>query len=263
MRHLLHHQSGIPDYTERQFAASYLTGSERGHVGAMARTLGSISTAEAALAGPPGKQWRYNSFNYELLAYIAAKLEGRPFHEILQEEIFKPGQMTTASVQLADPDRSVLRPLPSPGLVTGFIGSADQPKPVTGNYSFIQQGAGAVVADYRDLLAFGRALQRGKIWSDQTYARNVAESVMTDNPPVRYGYGWLIRPVGQCSYWQHSGGNQGYSAELAVAPETGLTVAILSNYGFAGHANASYRREIMELLMKNVPSPLACRLLGT
>ncbi len=246
VRHLLQHQSGIPDHTEKLLAA-YQVG-ERSHVGAMARAMASLNPAEVAPLGSPGQEWRYSNFNYELLAYVAARMEQRPFHQILQEEVFNPGRMSTASVQLAAPDRSELHGVPSPGLVGGFIGSADEPEPVTVNYSFIQQGAGAVVAGYRDLLAFGRALQQGRILSAPMRARNVSESVVA-NPPVRYGYGWLIRPVGRCNYWQHSGGTQGYAADLAVAPQLGITVAILSNYGFAGHSNTAYRREIMELLM--------------
>ena len=246
VRHLLHHRSGIRDHTEK-LAAAYLVGGERSHVSAMTRALALLNPSEAALLGPAGQEWRYSNFNYELLAHIAATVEGRPFHEILKDEVFIPAQMTTASVQLADPDSSALRPLPSPGLVTGFIGSADQARPVVVNYSFIQQGAGAVVVGYRDLLAFGRAMQRGRIWSRAMRVRNVTESVVTDRAPTRYGYGWLIRPLGQCNYWQHSGGTQGYAADLAVAPEEGVTVAILSTPGSARTAAAERRLSAVPL----------------
>lgn len=247
IKHLLQHQSHIPDHSEKLLEA-YEAGGLRDHSAAMARVIASLSQEEAAPANTAGQGWRYSNFGYELLAYAAATAQKRPFHQILREQVFEPAGMRRAVVQMPEANVSALAPQPVAGLAAGFVGSAVAPEVVDKNYSFIQQGAGAVIATYRDMLAFGAAMNSGGLLSAEMRARNASESVVASET-VRYGFGWMIRRVGTCSYWQHDGGNVGYVADLALAPQAGITVTILSNHGFAGQANAVYRKELMQRLL--------------
>jgi D-alanyl-D-alanine carboxypeptidase len=251
IRHLLQHQSGIADHTGKLLEA-YRSGGHRSHAEAMRQVLTSLRGAEAALPTAPGQAWRYSNFGYELLAHAAATVEGRPFHEVMREKVFEPAAMPSSALELPHPDTEELRTLSLPDLATGFNGTAAEPKPVTQIYSFVQQGAGAVVAGYKDLFAFTRALRKGRLLRPETLARNERESIPV-NDSVRYGFGWMIRKAGNCTYWQHSGGTNGYTSELAYVPDADLTIVVLSNLGFA--EVAGYRRGLVEALLPGEHSP--------
>ncbi len=87
-------------------------------------------------------------------------------------------------------------------------------------------------------------------------ARIEPESVLISGG-VRYGFGWMVRKAGTCTYWQHSGGTNGYVSELAYEPDSGLTIAVLSNLGYANATR--YRRELVEgFLAGGSPAAKAC-----
>lgn len=244
IRHLLHHQSGIPDHTNKLLEA-YADHGDRSHSDAMRRTLSALTAAGEELASSPGSEWKYSNFGYELLAHAAATVENRPFHELIRDYILEPAGMDEASVELPVEGNAELTSESSPGLVPGYVGSPEQWKP-TRSYSFIQQGAGALHASYRDLLAFDAALNRGEVISPEMQRRNVTESVKASET-ARYGFGWLIRSIAGCTYWQHSGGTNGYVSDFARLPEKQIAVVVLSNLGFAkAH---EIRRDLMDALV--------------
>jgi CubicO group peptidase (beta-lactamase class C family) len=248
IRHLLQHQSGIPDFTEKLLQA-YLSAGHRSQRAAMDHLLKSLTGGETALATSPGQTWRYSNFGYELLALAAERIEGRPFAEVVRLRVFAPAGMASAVIEMADPRRDVLQGLSVPGLVAGFNGSPDARSHLVASYSFIQQGAGAVVASRQDLLALGKALRSRRLLSDANRARMEADAV-TASATARYGYGLMVRTSGKCAYWQHSGGNNGYVSEFAVVPRAQATVVILSNFGFSEPSD--YRKEIVDILARQV-----------
>lgn len=257
IRHLLHHQSGIPDFTEKLLQA-YLSAGHRSHGAAMGHVLKSLSQRETGLASSPGQTWRYSNFGYELLALIAERIEGRPFSEVVRARVFAPAGMASAAVEMPDPRGDALQGLPERALVAGFNGGPDARSQLTTSYSFIQQGAGAVVATIDDLLALGRALRSRRFLSDATRAGIESEAVIA-SASARYGYGLMVRSAGACGFWQHSGGRNGYVSEFAVVPGAEATVAILSNFGFA--EASAYRQEIVNIVTREAgchasPAPL-------
>jgi CubicO group peptidase (beta-lactamase class C family) len=55
----------------------------------------------ADLICEPGTEFHYSNFGYNILAYIAERITGRPFGELLEERIFKPNGMKD-TVQAVD-----------------------------------------------------------------------------------------------------------------------------------------------------------------
>ena len=251
IRHLLQHRSGAPDLTETLLEA-YQKGA-RTHAAAMAYSLGDPGPAGKKMLAAPGEKWRYNNFGYELLAEAASRVAGSPFHEVLRELVFEPAGMKSASVELPTPEGGLTH-LPSPGLVTGFIGTPQAMSPKL-TYSYVQQGAGAVHASYRDLFAFDKALSGGALLSSSSLTANEEQSVRASET-IRYGYGWMIRSVGACTYWQHDGGNQGYITDLSRAPEAGVAVVIMSNFSFV--KVGEYRKAIMETMLRRPGASKRC-----
>ncbi len=229
IRHLLQHQSGIPDLTEN-LLEPYKAPGTRTHAAAMEHVLTNLSAEESKLAISPGGAWKYSNFGYELLAQAAATASGLPFNQALERHVIRPARMRSTIIELPDPDRA-LQSLRDEALIPGFVGDAQKWEPAT-SYSFVQQGAGALHSTYADLLAFDSALSRGLVLSKEMHRRNSAESVPIKEG-VRYGFGWMIRTVDRCTYWQHSGGTNGYTSEFARAPDGEFAVVVLSNLGFA------------------------------
>ncbi len=255
IRHLLQHRSGAPDLTEKLLEA-YQKGA-RTHAAAMAYSLSRSDPAGKRILAAPGETWHYNNFGYELLAEAASRVAGAPFHEVLRELVFEPAGMKSASVELPSP-KGGLTHLPSPGLVTGFFGTPGDMSP-TFTYSYVQQGAGAVHASYRDLFAFDEALSRGNLLSRSSITANEEQSVRASKT-VRYGFGWMIRSVGACTYWQHDGGNQGYVTDFSRAPEAGVAAVILSNFSFV--KVGEYRKAIMETMLRGPKAFKRCKTVG-
>jgi D-alanyl-D-alanine carboxypeptidase len=245
VRHLLNHRSGISDFTNELLEA-YRSQGARTHSTAMHHVLRSLAEEQRALASAPGSVWEYSNFGYELLALAAEVADGRSFHEVLRRRVFAPAGMHDAIVEMPGPPAPELTSAPDPKLVQGFNGSAAEWMPAT-SYSFVQLGAGAIHAGYRDLLAFDQALRRGQIVPMALQQANEADAVPTPGSAL-YGYGWMIRRAGGCTYWHHSGGTNGYTSEFARDPRQGYAVVILSNLGFA--QPSELRRQLMDLLLK-------------
>ena len=244
VRHLLNQTAGVPELTNDLLAA-YQAGA-RSHPEAMNRVLKALTPEKATLAAPPGTAWRYSNFGYELLAQAASAAAKRPWHELLESWVFRPCGMTTAAVELpAGPPGGPLAGTRAPGLVQGYVGAPGALKRAV-SYSFVQQGAGAVHATTRDLLAFDACLKRAPLLSPQSQLRNERESVRVSDT-ARSGFGWLIRTAGARTYWQHDGGNNGYTSDFARTREGDATVVILTNLGFV-HV-PELRRDLMSALL--------------
>lgn len=246
VRHLLNHLSGIPDLTNDLLDA-YLKQGQLDHDGAMRMALRN-SGDKAALKSEPGSTWAYNNFGYELLATLIERVSGQSSAKFIENNIFKPAKMTGASVELPlVEDGAVKRARPSPGLAQGYNGEAGKLEPAM-SYSFVQQGAGALHMGYRDLLAFNDSLANGHVLPRKSQSLFQSEAF-----PIRagsgYGLGWLVRNLGGKTYFQHSGGTNGFGSDFARTADGENFVIILSNLGFAKVED--YRKNIMSALLAN------------
>ena len=100
LRHLLDHTSGIPSYTDlgREWVKKQpleLTDQE---------LLALIDGKPLTFA--PGEGWHYNNTGYYLLGMLLSKRHGKPYAQVLQDELCKPlgpGTFGTAASQIALP----------------------------------------------------------------------------------------------------------------------------------------------------------------
>lgn len=86
IRNLIHHTSGIRDYTTLLSLAGYVSYLDHPTV---EETL-EIIARQKSLNFPPGEKYSYSNSNYFLLSIIVERVTGKSLNEFAQEYIFKP-----------------------------------------------------------------------------------------------------------------------------------------------------------------------------
>jgi CubicO group peptidase (beta-lactamase class C family) len=250
---LISHQGGLYDYTPWDDAPA---DSELAN-----RAYGTFAADEWAMA-PGGSFWNYSNANFSIAGLIAEEHAGRPYADLLEDDVFAPLGMTRTFARQseveADGDYAV-------GFGVGIIGDFDSFVPLNSDIDYTY---GAVaMADQPDN---GFTRPAGLVWSTATDQVKLAaflidgdQSVLSDEmragittPHVplstvvsgqSYGYGLMILDGwygGSTSYyatplWTHGGNTLTMTSGFYVLPEQRLAVSILSNgYGddFSGTA---------------------------
>ena len=170
----------------------------------------------------PGTEELYSSAGFTTLARIVEIVEGKPFDEVLAEQIFRPASMTSATGETGE--RLMMnRALPfrlGAGTVTTEVASAQYK-----NLGFLT-GAGSLYATAEDLLRFVRALHDGKFGS---VSRNRL-GVPTDTVWT----GWYGR-------------TNGYEGSVDYLPAQDITFIFLSNLRSA--SNWQIREQVRRILL--------------
>ena len=216
VRHLLTHTSGLPNYTS---LPGFMQDRARNPY-TPAELIGLFSGLP--LEFEPGSQFRYSNSGYIVLGALVEAVTGRPYDEVLQERLLTP-------LGLAD---------------TGYEHNADVIERMAHGYTrfgnryanapyldtSVPYAAGMLYATVRDLFRWTAALHAGKPF------RNAA-TLDTMLTPLHAGYALGIgvgkMAVGEDSVRvvQHSGGINGFSAQLMYFPEGARTVVVLDNTG--------------------------------
>lgn len=128
----------------------------------------------------PGSRWSYSNFGYNLLAYIAEKISGKPFHQLLNEMIYAKANMKH-STSLEDP-------LLVSNLASGYsIRFAEIQKGWYHDPSFTF-GIGSVITTVEDYYKFWEALNEGKILNLHSVQLLMTPKTSTDTGES-FGYG--------------------------------------------------------------------------
>jgi CubicO group peptidase (beta-lactamase class C family) len=212
IRHLVDHRSGVPHRvtTETQETVSLHPADIVDRV----RTRG--------LLFDPGTQDLYSSAGFSCLARVIELIEKKPFDVVLQDRIFRPALMETASGETGQ------QLMPQRALPHRLGASAGAVVVASAQYKHLGflTGAGSVYATAEDLFRFARALRRG-VFGPAGQART-AESG---------GQGWRS--------WY--GRTNGYEASVDVLPAEDVTFVFLSNLRSA--ANWQIRDRVKNLFV--------------
>jgi CubicO group peptidase (beta-lactamase class C family) len=185
IEHLLSHRSGIGDYLDEEAdhdVADYL----------MPVPVHELATTEQYLAVldghgtkfPPGERFAYCNGGYVVLALIAERVSGVPFHELLRQRVCAPAGMADSEFLRSDelPGRAALGYL----TVDGASRTNVFHLPVRGS------GDGGIYSTAADISAFWSTLFAGRIVSADHVAELVRPRSDVPQGSVRYGLGfWL------------------------------------------------------------------------
>jgi CubicO group peptidase (beta-lactamase class C family) len=200
------------------------------HTGGIICSLGDPPSPAAevlALAGsaraPAGSGFWYSNVGYQALGYLLERLTGEPFAETYRREILEPlglgrtEPLTTIEVR----PRLAVGHEPFDDARPWRLGDALAPA----TWVEYRGGDGSVCATADDLAAYGRSLLAGDAIAERM-ATPVVEDPADDG---WYGYGVMLRTVGNRRWAGHSGSTVGFRAQLWCDVGAGICAAAVVN----------------------------------
>lgn len=223
VEHLLAHRSGIGDYFDEN-AGHEITDYV---LPVSVHTLATMEAYLAVLDGhpsafPPGERFAYNNSGYVVLALIAERAGGRPFHELVRQRVCEPANMADTAFLRSDelPARTALGYLPIDGVSRTNVFHL----PLLGS------GDGGIYTTVRDIASFWTAFFAGRIVSPDWVREMVRPRSETSENSRHYGLGfWLPAPQGSTDVVMLEGYDAGVSFRTVHRTETGLTHTVISN----------------------------------
>jgi CubicO group peptidase (beta-lactamase class C family) len=212
VEHLLAHRSGIGDYLDEDLAEEP---PPKVPVQELATTEDFIPALDGfATKFAAGTRFSYCNAGYVVLALLAERASGVPYHDLVAERVTKPAGMADTAYLRSDelPGRAAICYL-------NDVRTNVFALPVRGN------GDGGAYSTSADIRAFWSALFAGRIVSDADVAQMVRPR--SDAGTMRYGLGFWLAPVGPVVAIE--GADHGVSFRSVHDPSDGLTWTVISN----------------------------------
>jgi len=209
LHHLLNHSSGIFNYSDDE--QSHETFQRMSHKSADLLKL----FKGRALDFDPGTDWNYSNTGYYLLGQIIEKVTGKSFVEFINDSIVKPLGLTGTGV---DDGKKLLQKK-----AVGYYLNNDEL--INCNYidMKLMSSSGGMYSTTSDLIKWSNALKTNSLISKKSIDK------MMKPYNGDYGYGLFINS--SKARVSHGGGCEGFLSELHMYND-GLSIAVLSNYGF-------------------------------
>ena len=232
-RHLLTHTSGIGDDADEEAGESYE---------AIWRDRPNYSVLETADFLPqfvhrapnfaPGDGCRYNNCGYVLLGLMIERATGRPYRDVVRENVFRPAGMADSDFLRMDRVNDRLAEGADP--IRDAAGDIVGWKRNIYSYPPIGSPDGGAHVTAGDLDRFLRAVRDGRLLSAESTAAFLAPHVVwkvRDGWVQQFGYGpWFhVADDGAVVFLEKEGINVGASGLVRHYPARDLTVVMLSN----------------------------------
>ena len=210
IRHLLTHTSGLIDYEDLIPPAT----TQQLHDADVLRLLESQNRLYFA----PGSSYRYSNTGYSLLALIVARASGENFASFLRTRIFLPlGMRDSIAYEAGVSD--------VPHRAFGYSYEHSAWRRTDQSVTSAVLGDGGVYSSIDDLAKWDAALYDDRLLSARSLALAFTPATATDDPAVRYGFGWRISGE---TLW-HSGETVGFRNVIVRYPRHHFTVIVLTN----------------------------------
>lgn len=232
IRHLLSHSHGLSN-DPIAYSVAY-TGNHT-----PAWNLERLKHTTANEKAPFGT-YDYSNLGYNIFSMILEREFGKPWQDVLAEQVFKPAGMSHSSAYMSDAAKNGW----TVALPYGF--AVDDPREpfYLSKKDNTMHAAGGVIASASDIARFIQAqLSEGRIDGKQVFPANrvkeAHESLVAFEQSrgaiVRegYGFGWISGTFEGEQFLHHFGGFAGASAHISLLPEHDLGVVILMNEGQA------------------------------
>jgi CubicO group peptidase (beta-lactamase class C family) len=219
VEHLLAHRSGIGDYVDEDEDIDPLAYLMPVPVHELATTEDYLRVLDGHPAKfAPGERFSYCNSGYVVLALIAERATGVPFHELVQQRVSEPAGMR---------DTAFLRSDELPGRAA--IGYLDGDGPRTNVFHLPVRGSGdgGAYTTLADINALWRALFDGRIVPSDWVAEMVRPRSTTPDRRRRYGLGFWL--AGEGDAVSLVGADAGVSFRSVHDPARNLTHTMISN----------------------------------
>jgi len=222
IHHLLTHTSGIPSYT-----------GQPGFFENVSRNPYKVDEfvkkyASGNLEFEPGSKFSYNNSGYFLLGAIIERVTGKPYEQVLKENIFDPLGMKNTGY---DHHATII-----PKRASGYSKTPDGYTNAVYLDMSIPYAAGSLYSTVEDLYLWDQALYADKVLSAQSKA------LMYKPFLENYAYGWAVtnasfkqndQPVQVIT---HDGGINGFTTTIIRFPTEKNLIVVLDNTG-SGYLN--------------------------
>ena len=214
---LLAHRSGIGDYLDEELGGDI-------DDYAMTRPVHELDTTEAfvpMLGGfpqkfAPGSAFSYCNGGYIVLALLAERASGQPYHDLVGQRVLERAGMT---------DSGFLRSDRLPG--DAAIGYLKDGRTNVFHLPVLGNGDGGLYSTLADVESFWRALFAGRIVPGEIVEEMVRPRSEVPQDKARYGLGLWLDPTGPevCL----TGYDAGVSFRSVHHPATGHTWTVMAN----------------------------------
>lgn len=240
LRQMIHHTSGLGNYTETQPREEFFKHARLDY--GDAELLAAMANTSPLFKFEPGTGWAYSNTAYLLLGLVVQVVTGEPYGVFMQKRLFTPAGLVRTAVDDAGDvvtDRA-----------SGYTAKPDRPGEIR-NADFISMtfpgAAGAMRSTASDLCRWHAALLGGRILQPSTLRdmltpARLANGDLPPTPPrpdlsaeelkkpIRYGYGVFLGDFEGHEYVEHDGGIFGFVALHRSFWPQQATVAVLVNY---------------------------------
>ena len=214
VRMMLGHTSGLGDY-ESDVPEDYPGQVHEDYVVKKVRGLPSTYF-------PPGSGFLYSDTAYVLLGVIVEGVSGVPFPCFVEREIFRPLGM--AGSRLYENESAKIK-----DRAYGYTKSGAVFKPNDQSKTSATLGDGCVYSSINDLVKWDRALNSGKLVSEELLEEAFSPGRLNNGTPTEYGFGWFIINRNWVKILHHAGETAGFQHKFVRVPEKRIALIILSN----------------------------------
>ncbi len=208
IRHLLQHQSGLPDYEPMVPGDA----TEQVHDADVLAMMMTVEQGEFE----PGTEYHYSNSGYAVLAMVVEAVSGSSFSDFLKQRIFGPAGMRD-TVAFVNGRNTVSERAHGYTVTDAGVEYTDQSL-----YSAVL-GDGGVYSSLRDLTRWDRAG-----YGRDLVSAGLMEAMLT--PALEnYGFGWRIDEYDGQRRYHHSGSTSGFRNFIQRFPEQRLTIVVLTN----------------------------------
>lgn len=224
---LLTHTSGIPDGFA--LVSKYF---DHNKIASNDDLLHLLASEKPPLLFKPGEKMMYSGTAFNLLACMIEKISGKPYKEYMDEQVFKPLEMTHTRVANGPRFKENI-----PGLAYGFVYSdslkmfvrADSLKSGWTKYLAGITGEGMIITTTGDLLKWDRALKNYSLLTETTQLEMLSPQAENVSLKVYFGYGIRVGKNDVGNYIFHNGSYPGYESMHLRYTNDDVTVIVLSN----------------------------------
>jgi CubicO group peptidase (beta-lactamase class C family) len=228
IRHLLHHNSGLPDY-ESWFEENWDTdkSSDSKKTAFNKDVVEQFSKSKPPVEFAPGESHSYSNSGYVVLGHIVEQASGVSVGEFFQKQIFDPLEMKDS--QAFVPNKEFL----FSQRVFGFAYKADGVAHEDNDWNFLNGmiGDGGIYASARDMLKWDQSWYGEKLVSQKTIAEAYTSGKTNDGSETGYGFGLGIEKDddGNLIGVGHNGGWVGFATSLDRDLKNRRTAILLTN----------------------------------
>lgn len=185
----------------------------------------------------------YYNTGYDVLGRVVEAVDGRPYADYVDAEIFEPLGLDRATFDpdVFDEDDDVM---------TGYRPGDDDepPEPNAFPLSGFERPAGGLIASARELTVYLRAMMTdgsvgaGRVCSPEAVERlqraRAVRQAFLDGTDQEYGYGWIRQPLGTDEAIGHGGSILVATSYAGYLVDAGLGVVVACNTATEPHTAA-------------------------